>query len=230
MKVYKATGQDLSCHMGRGVFQYAMGEPAEAEKAKCGKEGLHACEYVLDCLNYYGLEGNRFFEAEAEGDIAEDGANTRVSCTRLTLVRELGRPDIAREAIRYMVRHPRREWKHRSTGVTVAEEQAQADFTGGIAIARGREPRVKGKKGSCLGLIREDGERILAARLFSVAGPIRENVWYTIEEAEKAIREGAEKDEEKKDSDSTGKASGKENGRPDNGQGSGRISDSGYLA
>lgn len=94
MRVYKATDADMTCHMGNGIFQYFLGVPAVAEESKCGNTGLHACEYVLDCLTYYGLSGgHRFFIAEAEGDIAEDGKDTRIACTSLTLLQELSNKD-----------------------------------------------------------------------------------------------------------------------------------------
>lgn len=190
MKVFKATNADMSCHMGRGTFQYFLGQTATAESSKCGNTGLHACEYVLDCMNYYGMgKGNRFFEAEASGDIAEDGVNTRISCTELTLVRELTVRDIAREAMKYMLRHPKRNWEHSGRGAVAAKERAEAVQPDGIAIARGTDPAVRGCAGSCLGLIRETEEGIREARLFTVEGSIRPGVWYTVEEAKKAAGE-----------------------------------------
>lgn len=192
MKVYKATNADMTCHMGAGTFRYHLGIPAKADASRCGNTGLHACEYVLDCLTYYSLGGgHRFFEAEASGDIAEDGVNTRISCTELTLVRELSNRDIAREAMQYIVKHPRREgWQHRSLRASVAAEEAEAKDKDGIAIARGLQPRVKGCAGAHLGWIKETPGGIRAARLLTVGGPIKPDTWYTIEEAEKAIREG----------------------------------------
>lgn len=190
MKVYKATDADMTCHMGKGIFQYHLGISEKADASKCGATGLHACEYVLDCLAYYSLgNGHRFFEAEATGDIAEDGTNTRISCTELTLTRELTNRDIAREAIRYMIKHPKREgWQHSSVGVAVAPEEAEVKVRDGVAIARGISPRVKGYEGAHLGWIKETPDGIQAAKIMTVAGPIKPDTWYTIEEAEEAIR------------------------------------------
>lgn len=190
MKVYKATDSDMSCHMGKGRFQYHLGVPETAEKSKCGDTGLHACEYVLDCVTYYRMDGNnRFFEAEAAGDIAEDGVNTRISCTELTLIRELCMKDIAREAIRYMVSHPKREgWQHKSGMAVVSTDSAAIDTRDGIAIARGTNPRVKGCEGAHVGWIRETEEGITEARLMTVGGALEPETWYTIEDAEEAIR------------------------------------------
>lgn len=190
MKVYKATDSDMSCHRGQGVFRYHLGVPATAQASQCGSTGLHACEYVLDCATYYSIDGShRFFEAEASGDITEDGVNTRISCTELTLTRELCNKDIAREVMRFIIKHPKRDgWQHNRGMAVVAEESASIGVKDGIAIARGENPKVKGCSGAHIGWIRETADGIKDARLLTVSGAIRPDTWYTIEEAEEAIR------------------------------------------
>lgn len=190
MRVFKATNADMTCHMGKGKFQYVLGVPATAESSKCADTGLHACEYVLDCTGYYRLgTGNRFFVAEAEGDIAEDGTDTRIACTKLTLLEELDNKMIAREAMLFMMRHPRREnWKKSRNLLMVAADEAYMDQKDGIAIARGREPRVKGCAGAHIGWIREVAGEIVGAYLLTVQGPIKPDTWYTIETAHDALR------------------------------------------
>ena len=49
MKAFKGFNKDLTC---RG-FQYEEGKEFHTEKAECCEEGFHACEYPLDCFNYY---------------------------------------------------------------------------------------------------------------------------------------------------------------------------------
>lgn len=190
MRVYKATRADMTCTSGRGKFQYALNVPATAEESKCASTGLHACEYVLDCTGYYGLgRGNRFFVAEAEGDIAEDGIDTRISCTKLTLLAELDNKQIAREAMLYMMKHPKREnWQKSGNLLMVAADEAHMGWEDGIAIARGPEPRVKGCAGAHIGWIREIDGQITNAYLLTVQGPIKPDTWYTIETAHDALR------------------------------------------
>ena len=191
MIVFKATNNDMTCTMGQGTFQYELGVPATAEKSKCGDTGLHACEYVLDCTGYYSLgRGNRFFKAKAEGDIAEDGTNTRIACTRLTLKKELDNRDIAREAMLYMVHHPRRDgWQKTGSMLQVKEQTASIDAPDGIAIARGNVPKVSGRIGSHLGLIKEQNGKIVAAKLFDVDGKnILPGTWYTLDTLAEAER------------------------------------------
>ena len=193
MRVFKATDENMKCHMGNGVFQYQLGVSAFADGSKCGTTGLHACENVVDCLCYYSLTGgNRFFTAEAEGDIAEDGKDTRIACTRLTLLKELSHREIAGEAMLFMLRHPMREnWRAKGTGYMVAEENAYTTVKDGFAIARGESPRVKGVQGAHLGLIREEQGIIVDAKLFTVDGAkVKADTWYTIEN--RILKEAAE--------------------------------------
>lgn len=184
MIVYKATHGNMTCTSGKGVFKYKVGEPATADGAKCGNTGLHACEYVIDCTRYYGLNGNnRFFKAVAEGDIAEDGTDTRIACTQLTLTQELTNRDIAREAMLYMARHQRRDgWQSKRYGIDINLVEAEMSEPDGIAIARGTDPQVRGCRGAHLGLIVETDGIIRAAKLVTVDGRIiRPGEWYTIE-------------------------------------------------
>lgn len=188
MIVFKATDGNMTC---RGTFAYQLGVPATAEKSKCADSGLHACEYVLDCTRYYSLgRENRYFKAKAEGDIAEDGCDTRIACTSLTLMRELTNYDIAKEAMLYMLHHPQRsEWQKNGCMLCVGEQTAEIDVPDGIAIARGSSPRVSGCIGAHLGLIREQYGKIVAAKLFDVDGKnILPGIWYTLSELEEAER------------------------------------------
>lgn len=193
MTVFKATNSKMECTMGSGTFRYALNVPATAGRSECGGTGLHACEYVLDCMLYYNLDGtNRFFLAEAEGDIAEDGENTRIACTKLTLLQELSHKMIAGQAMIYMVRHPRRNGWNRNGGMlAVTADKAYMPKADGIAIARGRNPQVKGSLGAHLGLLQENGEgRIMDAKLFTVDGRrYQADTWYTLESIREALRE-----------------------------------------
>lgn len=184
MIVFKATKGDMTCTQGNGIFQYQLGVPATAERSKCADSGLHACEYVLDCTRYYSLgRENRFFKAKAEGDIAEDGTNTRIACTKLTLLKELNNHDIAREAMLYMLHHPHRDgWQESRPMLDVRMQTASMNIPDGIAIARGTNPRVSGGIGAHLGLIKEQNGKIIAAKLFTVDGTnILPGIWYTLD-------------------------------------------------
>ena len=191
MIVFKATNSNMTCTSGHGIFPYQLGVLATAERSKCADSGLHACEYVLDCTKYYSLgHGNRFFKAKAGGDIAEDGCDTRIACTRLILTHELTNYDIAKEAMLYMMRHPKRSgWEKSGCMLCVGEQTANIEIPDGIAIARGSSPRVSGCIGAHLGLIKEQDGKIIAAKLFDVDGKnILPGTWYTLDTLEEAER------------------------------------------
>lgn len=170
MKVFKATRQDLTCNLGSGIFRYEVGKTYTAEECKCGKTGLHSCEYVLDCIGYYQMDGkNRFFLAEASGDIHEVGGDdTRVSSTELRLIRELNLQRIAYEAMCYMIEHPGRKWKREGTNHSVREDRVWMVKRGAMGIARGFEPMASGELGAVLGLVHEYNGEVDAAKLFTI--------------------------------------------------------------
>lgn len=170
MKVYKATNKDMVCTMGNGDFQYKIGEKYTAEGCKCGRTGLHSCEYIFGCMSYYGMgQGNRFFVAEAGGDIHEIGGDdTRVSSTELTLIKELDPLHICYEAMEYMIQHPGRKWEHSGNYVKVQPDCVTVGGRGWIGIARGYEPEFCAQEGAVIGLLHEEGEEIAMARVFLV--------------------------------------------------------------
>lgn len=183
MRVYKATNADMDCIMGSGRYHYVLGVPATAENSRCGVTGLHACEYVLDCIGYYGLGvSNRFFVAEASGDIAEDGTDTRIACTELTLVQELDIRGITAHAMMYMAEHPKRAgWEKESFLLQVKRDLAEALQCGAIAIARGEHPMARGADGACLGLVQATDSEVTVARLLTVGmHGIKPGIWYTL--------------------------------------------------
>lgn len=183
MNAYKGFHGNLTCTYGKGTFQYEAGATIEEENSKCARNGLHCAEYVLDCLKWYPLgKENRYFQVEAEGNIDEDGVDSKISCTKITLVRELNVKEIALQAMIYICSHPHRDWKHCSNICSVTEDSAEGYGDGSIAIARGKNPRVKGKKGTVAGLLveNEDGE-IENARYFVIDGTEKKaDTWYRI--------------------------------------------------
>lgn len=167
MKVYKATNKDMVCTLGAGDFRYELGKTYTAEGCRCGRAGLHSCEYVLDCMSYYPMDGeNRFFVAEAGGDIHEIGGDdTRVASTELTLIKSLDPLHICYEAMQYMIQHPGRRWTKAVPNVRASENYVEVGGTGWIGIARGYEPEFKAKAGAVIGLLHEEGEEIAMARV-----------------------------------------------------------------
>ncbi len=177
MTVYKGTNKDMVCTCGKGQFQYILGQKMTAEKSMVARTGLHANEYILDCMKWYSLDTGRFFRCTAGGSITEQGESqantgrpgedTKLSCTELTLDWELSHLDIVREAVIYMLEHPARSWERSGLLLDVCADHAKANCAGAIAIARGTNPKVTAVKGAAVGLV-EEGEDggILAVRCF----------------------------------------------------------------
>ena len=88
MKVYKGTDKDMKC---RG-FQYEIGKTETDDGAiRCGNKGFHSCEAPFDVLRYYPVrDGNRYFEAEADGIVDRTGADdSKIASSQLTLKAEM---------------------------------------------------------------------------------------------------------------------------------------------
>ena len=191
MLAYKGMRGDMTCILGNGTFQYEKGAIIREDASKCARRGLHCAEYPLECFKWYPLgRGNRYFEVEAAGSIDEDGADTKISCTEMTILREMNVFQMAARAMMYMVAHPTREWQMRGSLLDVSADRAEGQGAGSVAIARGSRPRVKGKPGSVMGLLVEnaDGD-IVSAKVFEVKGIVKPGVWYTLSGRELEVAE-----------------------------------------
>ena len=74
VKAYKGFHKDLTCTMGRGVFQYREHEWLEEQEANCARNGFHCCYNPLDCLHYYNnFKESAYYFVYADGDIHEIG-------------------------------------------------------------------------------------------------------------------------------------------------------------
>lgn len=171
MKAFKGFSPDLCSRLGdhkKENCQFTLGETKTVESSKTAREGFHCCENPFECLSYYRLGTDRFFEVEAAGDIDED-EGARIACTRITLVRELSRLEFALEGMKYIISHPKRsKWKQNYANVVVAADEATVTDPKGIAIARGKKPKAKAPEGAVIGLITEKGQEIISARMIMV--------------------------------------------------------------
>lgn len=79
VKSYKGFNKDMTC---RG-FQYEEGKEYEEESVEVCDHGFHACEYPLDCLNYYSPNESVYHEVEQSGEIQKHNDDTKVASTKL---------------------------------------------------------------------------------------------------------------------------------------------------
>ena len=187
MIAFKGFSPELTSTHGNGVKKDCTFEPGctmESKESKTARTGYHCCENPFECLAYYPFDGkNRFFKVVAEGDIDEDDQE-RISCTKITLKQELSFLQFVIEGMKYMIEHPQRPWEQYKCNCIVKADEAEAVADYGIAIARGKRPKVKGVKGSIVGLILEEDGVIQNAKLLVLRG-IQEgfaNHWITIDE------------------------------------------------
>lgn len=190
MIAYKGFTKELTAEYGKGRYRYEPGQTYIEEKSKTRSTGFHCAEYIFDCMNWYGMDGeNRFFTVEAEGSIDEESGSSMVVCTQITLLKELTVKEIAGHAMMYMVRHPLRCWKAKYENAIAEKDKAEARRRRSIAIARGAHPKVKGVEGSILGLVLEpEPGLIVQAKLFTAGKEAKADMWYTLT-AERELRE-----------------------------------------
>ena len=174
---YKGFKRDLSCTRGGHRFQYQEGVWHEEEEAKCVSTGLHCAENPLDCLDYYpDMKNSVYYIVLADGDVHEDGTDSKISCTRMKLVKELGLKEFVMHSLNYIFRHPYREDNRR-----VKKDMGEAE--GGFAVVRGKEPMAKGKPGDILAFAKEEpgGRDISELGLYEVDGEeLLPDTWYDI--------------------------------------------------
>lgn len=172
---YKAFDRDLSCTSANNRFQYQPGVWNEEPEANCGKNGFHCAENPLDCLSYYpAWEMAVYYLVLADGDINEDANDSKISCTRLKLVKRLEMGEFIAHSLQYIYEHPLREnnrYVHRDEGTAYE----------GFIVVRGKNPIAKGKLGDILGLVKEERESraVMEAGIYIIDGTeMMPDIWY----------------------------------------------------
>lgn len=178
MIAYKAFEPDLSCTSGGNRFQYDEKEWNEEPEANCAKNGFHCASNPLDCLTYYpAWDSAVYYMVLVDGDINEDGLDSKISCTRMKLLKKLTLKEFVSESIMYMCDHPQLK-----TNGMVQENtgEARQHFT----IVRGKKPVAKGRLGSILGFAQEakNSREIVQAGILVVDGEnVLPDTWYTLD-------------------------------------------------
>lgn len=163
MIAYKGFNRDLTCTSGGNRFQYKLNEWNVEPQANCAENGFHCAENPLDCLTYYP-DWNRavYYMVEAAGDIDEDGHDSKISCTRLRLIRQLNKKDFVYQALLYITEH----WERADNGI-VQRDTARNPGRRGFVIVRGKNPKAAAPEGTVIGLLQEatDSRRIIHAAI-----------------------------------------------------------------
>ena len=102
MKAFKGFNQDLTCTPDGVKFQYEEGKEYEMDSAECCDHGFHACEYPLDCLDYYNPNSSVYREVELDGKISrKDSGDTKVAASKIKIGASLNIAGLVKAAIEY---------------------------------------------------------------------------------------------------------------------------------
>lgn len=176
MLAYKGFNRNLNSWYGRN-FQFEQGKTYEENECKCAHNGFHCAENPLCAIEYYSGMDDRYFIVEAAGDINQDGYGSRISCTRLTLKKEITRIQMAALACEYMRKYPERETESRFVKKDCGRTIKEGDFL----IVRGKHPQAAGVKGSYVFLIQEKRNSKEIAGIYPIeidGEEYKENTWY----------------------------------------------------
>ncbi|MBR2312185.1 MAG: hypothetical protein IKA46_02735 [Clostridia bacterium] len=170
---YKAFSPGFVC---RGVAFKPIGEVNVTSAANCRRNGWHCAENPADCLSYYpDIDKSWYCLVGIGGDVDEDDHDSKISCTELTILRELSLPDYFLHILIYMAKHP-------SVPCSITQNGRGDTGRKGYAVVRGLRPYAKGKLGDILAMAREENGEIVQIAVHVVDGEsVPENTYVDID-------------------------------------------------
>ena len=210
VKSYKGFNKDMTCR----CFQYEEGKEYEEEIVEVCDHEFHACEYPLDCLNYYYPNESVYHEVEQSGEIQKHNDDTKVASTKIKIGAEISIAGLVKAAIEYTVKRVKKDAesdeKHGASSAT--GDYGASSATGycgassaedkdAVAVAWGYKSKAKGVLGAFLVFAdweytgsEDDTEYdrnnqsawvLNGAKMVQVDGEnIKPDTWYTIENGE----------------------------------------------
>ncbi|MBE6693407.1 MAG: hypothetical protein E7589_01395 [Ruminococcaceae bacterium] len=180
MYVFKMFKPGLVCR----DYQFKVGVN-ECEHATCVREGFHAVENPLDCLSYYpDFDSSECWLCYADGDIHEDGTDSKISCTRLEILRRLGKLAFVYEAGRYIVEHPLRP-----LASCVFKNHGRSS-SNGFAVVVGYDPKAQAERdGDILCLVKKGKEGEPWGLSILCEDTVRKGKWYNFNGEEVKVGE-----------------------------------------
>lgn len=175
MIAFKGFNKDLTC---RG-YKFSKTKVNREKAAKAVNCGLHCAANPLDCLRYYSdMENAVYYKVSAEGNVNEDGTDTKIACTEMRLLEELDLRSFVMYAAEYIVSHP-----HLKDNSNVSTEKGMSNRNH-FAIVRGKQPKAAGSKdGDVLVMLQEyaGSKEIKKAAMYIVGqNGIKCNTYYNI--------------------------------------------------
>lgn len=210
VKSYKGFNKDMTC---RG-FQYEEGKEYEEESVEVCDHGFHACEYPLDCLNYYSPNESVYHEVEQSGEIQKHNDDTKVASTKIKIGAEISIAGLVKAAIEYTVKRVNKDAEsdekhgassatgdYGASSATGYKGASSAEYKDAVAVAWGYKSKAKGVIGSFLVFAdweytgseddptydrdNQSAWDLNGAKMVQVDGEIiKPDTWYTIENGE----------------------------------------------
>ena len=210
IKSYKGFNKDMTC---RG-FQYEEGKEYEEETADVCNSGFHACEYPLDCFNYYSPNGSVYHEVEQRGEFDRGEDDSKVASTKIKVGVRLDIAGLVKAAIDFTMNRVKKEAKSdENYGASSATGNCGASSATGykgassandpesVAVAWGYKGKAMGVLGSHIVLAewkyigsKEDDRydkaeqeawEFIDAKMFLVDGrKVKPDTWYRLENGE----------------------------------------------
>ena len=97
IKSYKGYNRDMAC---RGK-KYEEGKTYEEEHASVCNNGMHACEYPLDCFNYYPPASSVYGEVEQSGKIDKSCDDSKIASTKMKIGAKLDIKGLVSAAVEF---------------------------------------------------------------------------------------------------------------------------------
>ena len=205
METYKGFNKDMTAKNG---YQYEEGKEYEEEKAVACECGFHACEYPLDCFEYYSPANSVYHIVEQSGELSKNSSDTKVASTKIKIGAEISIAGLVKAAIEYTKERTKPECdatgkcgassatgKCGASSATGLYGSAIAGDPESIAIAWGYKGKAKGVIGSHLVLADWEGNEnnfwtqeewsLKGAKMVRVDGEkIKADTWYRMEKGE----------------------------------------------
>lgn len=159
---YKAFSKDLTC---RGM-KYKAAQWHTFQRAQTAEAGLHCAVNPLDILTYYpNPDDRRIFEVLVDGDIDEDGRDSKVAATRVYLKKELDTESFVLHAVRYILTHPRMP-----LGGAVCTKGGVYDTKprNGFVIVCSEDPWCIAPEGTVVALVKRINGEVVSVNVFTV--------------------------------------------------------------
>ena len=188
IKSYKGFNKDMTC---KGK-QYAEGETFTEDDAECCDRGMHACEYPLDCFNYYEPANSIYHEVEQSGKLDRKSSDTKVASTIMKVGARLDIRGLVHAAIEYT--KSRTTTEYTDPDMATAGDSGAATSRGrsasgkdGLSVARGNDVKVKGGLGAILVIVEEERKSYNISKWKAVVvdgEQIKADTWYKLKDGE----------------------------------------------